>query len=78
MVERAVFLGGSYEIHVRMLGGGLLKVTVANEGNPLTFGLAEGTPVTLHLPPDALRVLRPDTEPEAASGNGETAPAAVA
>ena len=78
LVERAVFLGGSYEIHVRMLGGGLLKVTMANEGSPLTFGLAEGTPVTLHLPPDALRVLRPDPEPAAASEDGETAPAAVA
>ena len=78
MVERAVFLGGSYEIHVRLLGGGLLKVTVANEGNPLTFGLEEGTPVTLHLPADALRVLLPDPEPEAAAGEGETAPAAVA
>jgi spermidine/putrescine transport system ATP-binding protein len=65
MVERAVFLGGSYEIHVRVLGGEILKVAMANEGNPLTFGLEQGTPVTLHLAPDALRVLRPDPEPVA-------------
>jgi spermidine/putrescine transport system ATP-binding protein len=75
MVERAVFLGGSYEIHVRVLGGEMLKVTMANEGNPLTFGLEQGTPVTLHLPPGALRVLRPDPEPEPGNGDDVTAPA---
>jgi spermidine/putrescine transport system ATP-binding protein len=78
MVERAVFLGGSYEIHVRVLGGEMLKVAMTNEGNPLTFGLEQGTPVTLYLPPDALRVLRPDPEPEAGDEEGQTAPAAVA
>ncbi|MFY9579714.1 MAG: ABC transporter ATP-binding protein [Gaiellaceae bacterium] len=57
MVERSVFLGGAYEIHVRALGGELLRLTVTNEGDGL--GFVEGTPVTLHLPPDALRVLRP-------------------
>ena len=77
MVERAVFLGGSYEIHVRVLGGEMLKVATANVGDPLTFGLEQGTPVTLHLPPEALRVLRPDLEPDAAPGEGEPAPAAV-
>ncbi len=78
MVERAVFLGGSYEIHVRVLGGEMLKVAMTNEGNPLTFGLEQGTPVTLYLPPDALRVLRPDPEPDAGDEEGQTAPAAVA
>jgi len=77
LVERAVFLGGSYEIHVRVLGGELLKVTLANEGNPQTFGLEQGTPVTLHLPADALRVLRPDPEPDAVHEEAETPPAAV-
>ena len=77
LVERAVFLGGSYEIHVRVLGGEILKVAVANEGNPASFGLEQGTPVTLYLAPDALRVLRPDPEPVAGTGEGETAPAAV-
>jgi spermidine/putrescine transport system ATP-binding protein len=57
MVERSVFLGGAYEVHVRVLGGELLRLTLTNEGEG--SGLAEGTPVTLHLPPDALRVLRP-------------------
>ena len=35
MVERAVFLGGSHEVHVRVLGGELLKATVANDGREL-------------------------------------------
>ncbi len=64
MVERAVFLGGAYEVHVRVVGGDLLRLTVTNEGDGLAFGLDQGTPVTLHLPPDALRVLKPDTQPD--------------
>ena len=55
MVERAVFLGGSYELHVRLLGGDVLKATLPNDGTPLDY--EDGTPVTVHLPPDAVRVL---------------------
>jgi spermidine/putrescine transport system ATP-binding protein len=61
LVERSVFLGGAYEIHVRVLGGELLRLTMANDGN--SVGLEQGTPVTLYLPPDALRVLRPAAPP---------------
>ena len=45
MVERSVFLGGSHEVHVRVLGGELLKATVANDGKPLPFELEPGTAV---------------------------------
>jgi spermidine/putrescine transport system ATP-binding protein len=55
MVERAVFLGGSFELHFRVVGGDLLRATVPNDGSAHAY--AEGAPVTLHLPPDALRVL---------------------
>jgi hypothetical protein len=65
MVERSVFLGGSHEVHVRVLGGELLKATVANDGKPLPFGLDSGTAVSVHLPPDALRVLKMSEEPQA-------------
>jgi spermidine/putrescine transport system ATP-binding protein len=61
LVERSVFLGGAYEIHVRVLGGELLRLTMANDGNSVS--LEQGTPVTLYLPPDALRVLRPAAPP---------------
>src|SRR5690349_2227074 len=43
LVERAVFLGGSHEVHVRVLGGELMKVTVANDGSPPPVTLEEGT-----------------------------------
>jgi spermidine/putrescine transport system ATP-binding protein len=59
MLERAVFRGGSHEAHVRLPSGEVLKVTIANDGKPLTFSLEQGTPVNVHLPADALRVLRP-------------------
>jgi spermidine/putrescine transport system ATP-binding protein len=60
MVERSVFQGGSWEIHVRIVGGDLLKVSALNAGDDSTRSIAGGTPVTLHLPAEALRVLRPD------------------
>jgi spermidine/putrescine transport system ATP-binding protein len=65
MVERSVFLGGSHEVHVRVLGGELLKATVANDGKPLPFALEPGTAVSVHLPPDGLRVLTPSEPAEA-------------
>ena len=33
IVERSVFLGGSYEVHIRVVGGELLKATVSNDGS---------------------------------------------
>jgi spermidine/putrescine transport system ATP-binding protein len=57
LVERAVFLGNAFELHVRVLGGDVLKAMVANDGVAGPF--EEGAAVTLHLPPQALRVLEP-------------------
>ena len=57
MVERAVYVGSAHELHVRLVGGDLLKATVRNDGS--AFAYEEGTPVTLYLPPEAVRVLRP-------------------
>ena len=57
LVERAVYVGSAYELHVRLVGGSLLKATIVNDGTP--FAYEEGTPVTLYLPPDAVRVLTP-------------------
>jgi hypothetical protein len=53
-------------VHVRVLGGELLKATVANDGKPLPFALESGTAVSVHLPPDGLRVLTMSDEPRAA------------
>jgi spermidine/putrescine transport system ATP-binding protein len=65
MVERSVFLGGAYEVHIRVLGGELLKAMVPNDGGVASASLEPGAAVSLHLPPDALRVLtssEPDEE----------------
>jgi spermidine/putrescine transport system ATP-binding protein len=77
VVERSVFLGGMHEVHVRVLGGSLLKATVANDGKLLPVSLEQGEAVSLHLPPSGLRVLMPSSLPveseaieEAAATNG--------
>ena len=59
IVERSVFLGGSHEVHVRVLGGELMKAMVTNDGSPPPVSLEPGAAVSLRLPPPALRVLRP-------------------
>ncbi|MGH3041071.1 MAG: ABC transporter ATP-binding protein [Gaiellaceae bacterium] len=68
LVEHAVFLGSFRELRVRILGGSLVKVILANDGTPLAY--EQGTAVTLHLPQEALRVLAPSVggdEPEPAA-----------
>ena len=57
MLEHVVFLGSFREMHVRIVGGSLIKAVAPNDGSPLDY--EQGDPVTLHLPPDALRVLAP-------------------
>ncbi len=61
MVEHAVFLGSFEEVRVRLVGGELIKAVAQNDGGA---GLDEGTPVSLHLPPEALRVLRVGSDDE--------------
>jgi spermidine/putrescine transport system ATP-binding protein len=70
IVERSVFLGGAHEVRVRVLGGDLMRVTVANDGSPPPVSLEPGAAVSLRLPPAALRVLRP-SEAGAAEMAGE-------
>jgi len=67
IVERSVFLGGSYEVHVRVLGGELLRAMVPNDGSAASADLEPGAAVSLRLPPDAVRVLtrsEPDEDAE--------------
>jgi spermidine/putrescine transport system ATP-binding protein len=71
LVERAVFLGSSHEVHIRVLGGELLKATISNDGSPLPVSLEEGTAVTLHMPAQGLRVLRQSEPPRAADAADE-------
>jgi hypothetical protein len=75
MVERSVFLGGAYEVHVRVLGGELLKAMVPNDGGVTQGALESGAAVCLLLPADALRVLRASESPAEAEAEAEAAAA---
>jgi spermidine/putrescine transport system ATP-binding protein len=57
MVEHAVFLGSFRELHVRLVGGDLVKAIMPNDGLPIAY--EQGSPVTVHFPAEALRVLPP-------------------
>ena len=56
-VEHVVFLGSFRELRVRIVGGALVKVITPNDGAAHAF--EQGAAVTLHLPPDSIRVLAP-------------------
>jgi len=55
MVERVVFLGSATQVMLRLAPGIPLQALVQNDGEQPD--LAQGTPVHVYLPPDALRVL---------------------
>jgi len=55
MVERVVFLGSATEVLLRLAPGIALQALMQNDGS--RPDLAQGTPVHVYLPPDALRVL---------------------
>jgi spermidine/putrescine transport system ATP-binding protein len=57
MLEHVVFLGSFRELHLRLVGGSVIKAVSANDGEELPY--EQGTPVTLHLPEEAIRVLAP-------------------
>jgi spermidine/putrescine transport system ATP-binding protein len=66
MVERVVYVGSAVQVIVRVATGEALQALVQNTGKGLPY--EQGTPVQLHLPADALRVL---PAPEAkAEGEG--------
>jgi spermidine/putrescine transport system ATP-binding protein len=55
MVERLVFLGAATQVMLRLGAGVPVQALMQNDGSEA--GLAQGTPVSVFLPPDALRVL---------------------
>jgi len=78
LVEHLVFLGSFREVRVRLLGGALVTAVQANDGTESSY--AQGASVTVHLPPESLRVLpempEPVADPDAPAPEGEPAPAA--
>ncbi len=69
MVERLVFLGSTTNIYVRLATGSALQALVRNDGAVLPY--SQGTPVSVGLPADALRVL-PDPGISVAEIHDET------
>jgi spermidine/putrescine transport system ATP-binding protein len=55
MVERTVYVGASVQVMVRLATGAQLQASIANTGG--ADGYQQGTPVSVHIPADALRVL---------------------
>ena len=55
LVERLVYLGATTQVLLRLRGGVALQALVTNAGGPLPYD--QGDDVTVHLPPEALRVL---------------------
>ena len=55
MIERVVYLGSLEQLVIRLATGDVLQAVVVNDGAPKTF--AQGVPVRVHLPAEALRVL---------------------
>ncbi len=65
MVERVVYVGSIMQVFVHLAEGHSLQAWVQNQGQGLPF--TQGTPVTVHMPPDALRVLQDGSTGVAAS-----------
>jgi spermidine/putrescine transport system ATP-binding protein len=55
MVERIVYVGSVLHVLVNLAPGAKVQVWLQNEGEGLPW--AQGTPVTVHMPQEALRVL---------------------
>src|SRR6266540_1278949 len=55
MVERVVYVGSILQVIVHLAPGQTLQAWIQNQGEGLPY--EQGTPVTIYLPPDALRVL---------------------
>jgi spermidine/putrescine transport system ATP-binding protein len=64
MVERAVYVGATTQLVVRLAPGQVLQAMIANDGGGEPY--RQGSPVTVVLEPSALRVL--EVDPYAASG----------
>ncbi len=76
LVEHLVFLGSFREVRVRLLGGALITAVQANDGSSPPH--EQGSPVSVHLPAESLRVLPELSEPavaEEAALEGEEASA---
>jgi spermidine/putrescine transport system ATP-binding protein len=71
MVERVVYVGSILQVIVNLAPGERIQAWSQNEGEELPF--QSGTPVTVHFPPEALRVLPESGTPVLAGAELEDA-----
>jgi hypothetical protein len=69
MVERLVFLGSTTQVFLRLATGSALQTLLRNDAIEMPY--SQGTPVSVGLPADALRVL-PDPGVSVAEIRDET------
>jgi len=73
MVERTVYVGSTLQVLIRLPTGANLQASFVNNGG--RHGYSQGTPVQVHIPAEALRVLHPgaagSTAPEASAPEQE-------
>ncbi len=69
MVERVVYVGSVLQVFVNLAPGERIQAWMQNEGGDLPF--QSGSPVTVHFPPEALRVLPEAGTPVIESGELE-------
>ena len=67
MVERVVYVGAAQQLVIRLATGEQLQALVQNDGAPLAW--EQGTPVRVHFPPSALRVLELGADAPAATAD---------
>jgi spermidine/putrescine transport system ATP-binding protein len=60
MVERVLYVGSTIQVIVHLAHGETVQAWMQNRGGDPPF--QQGTPVSVHLPPDALRVLDDNAE----------------
>ena len=72
MIERTVYLGTSRQLMIHLATGEQLQVSVTNTGEGEAH--PQGTPITVHVPVDALRVLADSAPLEAADEAGDPEP----
>jgi spermidine/putrescine transport system ATP-binding protein len=60
MVERVLYVGSTIQVIVHLAPGETLQAWMQNRGGDLPF--QQGTPVSVHLPPQAIRVLIDESE----------------
>jgi spermidine/putrescine transport system ATP-binding protein len=58
MIDRTIYVGSNLTVMVRLANGGVLQASVPNDGVDLDSH-EQGAPVSVHVPPDALRILAP-------------------